>query len=261
MTEIELVDFSLETSGRGPMSSSVGNTDFIVMTFRKFSWIRMPAPYQKNFLEYQDILQVTDATQKHCFDISVKTRVSDVIGYLPIHSTVSRFKTNMSIPIFDPDKRNSSKELHLHRKIRQNCFTRCSKDACERIVLLPQILKYNGMCQTIMVIFGIQVYQPDEPNMQFIYSASIELIDFLVYVGNTIGFWFGVAVIHFLLLRQSFAARATQLWKFASKDQHEENTEHTVSKNNFIGQFRKMDLLMTKIETYIKMRRQTGMKL
>ena len=126
MTENELVDFSLKLSGRGPMSSSFGNTDFICMTFRKLSWIRMPAPYQTNCFEYQDILQVSDATQYDCFDICMKTRVSDVIGYLPIDSTLSRFKTNMSIPIFDPDKRNSSKELYLYRKIKENCFRRCS---------------------------------------------------------------------------------------------------------------------------------------
>ena len=257
MTENELVDFSLELSGKGPMSSSFGNTDFISMTFKKLSWIRMPAPYQTNCLEYQDILQVSDATQYDCFDICIKTRVSDVIGYLPIHSTLSRFKTNMSIPIFDPEKRNSSKELHLYQKIKENCFRRCSRDACKRTAILPHPIKYVGAHETIMVEFAIQVYQPEEPDMQFNYIASIDLIDFLVYVGNTIAFWFGVSVIDLLLLRQSFAARATQLWKFASKDQHEEKTEHTVSKNHFIGQFRKLDLLITQIETCIKIRRQT----
>ena len=62
-----------------------------------------------------------------------------------------------------------------------------------------------------------------------------------LYVGNTVGFWFGVSVINLLLLRQLFAARARHFWKFASKDQHKKNTEHTVAKNNFIRQFRKID--------------------
>ena len=79
-----------------------------------------------------------------------------------------------------------------------------------------------------MIEFGIQVYQPEEPDMQFTYTASINLIDFLVYVANTIALWFGVSVIVSVIdLRQSFAARARQLWKFASKDQHQENTEHS----------------------------------
>ena len=167
----------------------------------------------------------------------------------------------MSIPIFDPDTRNSSKELHLYRKIREDCLTRCSRDTCERTAILPHPIKYVDAHEAIMVEFAIQVYQPEEPDVQFNYSTSIDVIDFLVYVENTIGFWFGITVIDMLLLRESFAARATQLWNFGAKDQHQENTEHTVSNNNFISEFQKMHLLITEIETRMKMRRQTGMTL
>ena len=89
-----------------------------------------------------------------------------------------------------------------------------------------------------MIFLGIQVYQADESEIQFINNASIDLI---------VVFWFAVCSYSFVALERmilsSFGARARQLWRFTSKDQQQENTKHTANRINFIVQFQKVHLL------------------
>ena len=99
-----------------------------------------------------------------------------------------------------------------------------------------------------MVVLSIDVYQSHEPDMLFVFSPAMSLIEFLIYVGNTISFWFGLSVLDVLLRRTSFAIKALEVWSMSKKGVTRENEKvKEKSSSNHMSHFKEIELKMSQL--------------
>ena len=176
---------------RSLVNSSVGNRNFVTLSYSVFRSKLLEQPYKSNCLDYK-----TNGFQSaaQCYEYCVGNR-----------SLQSFNKTSFSIMTSEDDETvdyQSLAESDLSlisnnqklANLEQQCQSKCSKADCVSADFVPKIISAESS-----KFPGFELYASNEPEIITMFKAKISFVDYLSFALSCTGFWLGFSPLSFLV--------------------------------------------------------------
>lgn len=199
-------DSDLQKPMRTPLiawiNTSIGKVDWS-FTYSLTRTTLLSAPYDTNCLNYS---RTKHQSRHSCLSSCIRQETEWKWQKIPVENCVIREEYENSslslIPFFVDDEENPLKEEEIsesvrpiyreYRKIRQDCQRDCNRPECWLESVTPKEMQITHFEEGKQVdTFVITLHPPNQPVVVIRSTPKVALIDFLIYVGSCLSFWYG----------------------------------------------------------------------